>query len=74
VTDTPPGGPDPPEPRSFEFSYVTTETGLPTQFGLGGIAEDVAHGIWVGLQGVDTIGSVLVVEVTQIRSEVPVPP
>jgi len=34
----------------------------------------VAHGIRVGLQGVDTIGSVLVVEVTQIRSEVPVPP
>ena len=57
----------------FEFSYTTVATNQPTSFALGGIAEDVAHGIKVGLEGVATITNVTAVEVMETREAVSVP-
>jgi hypothetical protein len=57
----------------FEFNYTTIATNAPTSFALGGITEEVAHGIRVGLEGVASITNVTAVEVMETREAVSVP-
>ena len=57
----------------FEFSYTTIATNQPTSFALGGITEEVAHGIWVGLESVTSITNVTALEVMETREAVEVP-
>jgi hypothetical protein len=57
----------------FEFGYTSIADEIPHFFAIGGIAEDVAHGIKVGLEGVDTIKDVKAAQITETRETVDIP-
>ena len=57
--------------NGYSFNYTDTATGIPTQFVLGGISEDVAKGIRFGLKKVPSISNVTVDRITETRDNLP---